>query len=202
MTFNYKTGLFRIWLVLSLFWVVVTALAEFAWGAVLGLPLVFGVVLFLVVWTIRGFGAKDHPPAQSIDLMELRQKLASTQTEDSDTYKAELEPLLDRLEAKYGSRIPLREIEGLQQFLKGQLIEIEKKRQQGIDREAKKGGTIEMDALRGRLEASKAAYSGPGRDAYVREMDRLLESLTARYGSRIPVDDAYKIMRELEGGPG
>ena len=56
MRFNYKAGLFRIWLILSFFWVVVvTYLVGFVWGAVIGVPVAFGVVLYLVVWAIRGF---------------------------------------------------------------------------------------------------------------------------------------------------
>jgi hypothetical protein len=34
------------------------------------------------------------------------------------------------------------------------------------------------------------------------EIDKLLESLAAKYGSSIPVDHAYKIMQKLEAGLG
>ena len=35
-----------------------------------------------------------------------------------------------------------------------------------------------------------------------RLLAQLLESLTAKYGSRIPVDHAFKIMQDLETGRG
>jgi hypothetical protein len=73
--------------------------------------------------------------------------------------------------------------------------------------EAKFGNSIpvsEMDSL-GRLISSKFAgieESGADRDAYVHALDTLLDSLTKRYGSHIPVDRAYKIMERLESGRG
>jgi len=201
MTFNYKAGLFRIWLVLSLLWVVLTAWAGFRWGAVAGVPLAFGVVLYLVVWAIRGFGVKQTPPALMVNLTELRQELS--QTTDPEAYKTEMEPLLDQLEAKYGSSsVPLGEIQGFQNIIRGKVVRIGEQKQEIIDREAKKGATIELDALRRTLEASKATYAGPDRENYVSELDKLLDSLATKYGTRIPVDHAYRIMQKLEAGLG
>ena len=79
MTFNYRVGLFRIWVVLSLFWVIVAALAGgMPWGAVIGPPLVFGIVLYLVIWVTRGFTKVQPTPALSFDLRELRKNLVPT----------------------------------------------------------------------------------------------------------------------------
>lgn len=93
-------------------------------------------------------------------------------------------------------------MEGLQQLISSKLASLEEQRQEIISREAKEGKTIEIESLRRTLEASKAAYAGPDRNAYVMEMDKLLESLAAKYGSRIPIDHAYKIMQNLEAGLG
>lgn len=79
---------------------------------------------------------------------------------------------------------------------------LEFRRQQIIDREAKKGATIELDAIRRKLNESKETYTGPDREAYVRQVDTLLQSLAGKYGSHIPVDDAYEIMKRLESGTG
>jgi hypothetical protein len=110
-----------------------------------------------------------------------------------------LEPLLDLLEARYGKYKPLSELSGLQEAIHKKLVEIKQKKQVMIDQLAAEGKTIEVDAIRRRLERSKTAYSGDDRDNYAREVDRFLETLTTRYGERIPVDEAYAIQQTLEG---
>jgi hypothetical protein len=147
----------------------------------------------------RGRAVKQPPSAQTFDLRKLRQDLAETNPE---VYQTELEPVLDRLDAEYGSNVPVAEMEGLRELISSKIAGIEEQRQEIINRGAKESKTIEIESLRRTLEASKAAYTGPDRNAYVVEMDKLLESLTARYGSRIPVDHAYKIMQDLETGLG
>jgi hypothetical protein len=149
-----------------------------------------------------GFAVNKPPSAHTFDLSELRQDLTETQTENPEVYKTELEPVLNRLEAKYGNHVPVAEMEGLRQLISSKLAGLEEQREEIISREAKEGKTIEIESLRRTLEASKAAYTGPDRNAYVMEMDRLLESLAAKYGSHIPVDHAYKIMQNLEAGLG
>jgi len=148
----------------------------------------------------QGFVVENTPSAQQFDLSALRHDLAATQTDD--VYKTELGPVLDRLEAKYGNNVPVAEIEGLQQLISSKLADIEKHRQEIISRGAREGKTIEIESLRLTLEANKAAYAGPDRNAYAMELDKLLESLAARYGSRIPIDHAYEIMQRLEAGLG
>jgi len=93
-------------------------------------------------------------------------------------------------------------MEVLRQLISSKLARIEEQRQEIIIRGAKEGKTIEIESLRRTLEVSKAAYTGPDRNAYVLEIDKLLESLTAKYGSHIPVDQACKIMQDLEAGLG
>jgi hypothetical protein len=90
----------------------------------------------------------------------------------------------------------------LQNLIKTELGQIEEQRQEIINQGARDGKTIDLDRLRDRLEKNKAACDGPDRDAYGQEMDRLLQSLSARYGKQIPVDHAYRIMQRLESGSG
>jgi hypothetical protein len=69
-------------------------------------PVVFGVILYLVVWIIQGFTKESPPSAATFDLRELRQNLAEAQTADSKGYQeglAELEPYLNQLEASTGT---------------------------------------------------------------------------------------------------
>jgi len=145
---------------------------------------------------------KEPPSAQTFDLSELRQDLVETQRENPEVYKTELEPVLNRLEEKYGNNVPVAEMEVLRQLISSKLADIEKQKQEIISRGAKEGKTIEIESLRLTLEASKATYAGPDRNAYAMEIDKLLESLAAKYGSSIPVDHAYKIMQKLEAGLG
>ena len=150
----------------------------------------------------QGFEVNKPQSAQTFDLSALRQDLAETRTENPEVYKTELEPVLNRLEAKYGNNVPVAEMEGLRQLISSKLAGLEEQRKEIISREAKEGKTIEIESLRRTLEASKAAYIGPDRNAYVMEIDKLLESLRAKYGSHIPVDHAHKIMQNLEAGVG
>jgi hypothetical protein len=133
-------------------------------------------------------------PGTLIPLSELRDELSAAQPE---AYKSGLEPLLDSLEAKYGNLVPVVSIEEL---IPGRLRHLEEQRQEIVDREAKKGKTIEIAALRQRLEATKATYTGSDSDAYANEVNRLLDVLVSKYGSCIPVDEAYRIMQKLERG--
>lgn len=130
----------------------------------------------------------------SIPLSELRQQLSAAQPE---RYKSELEPLLDQLQARYGELVSAGAVKEL---IAAKLCELEQQRQEVIDREAKKGKTVEIAALRQRMEVTKAAYTGSDRDAFAGEVDRLLDGLASKYGSCVPVDEAYGIMQKLEAG--
>ena len=138
MTFNYSTGLFRIWVVLSLLWVIATALlGGMTWRALIGPPLILGIILYLIVWIIRGFTKAPPLSAQVFDLRELRTRLVSAvQAQDPELYKRELEPLLDRLEAKYGNDIPETELEALKRFTKLKIVGLEKQKREIIARGA------------------------------------------------------------------
>jgi hypothetical protein len=142
------------------------------------------------------------PPPNTFDLSGMRQDLSAAQSDNREFYERELEPHLNRLEAKYGNNVPVSEMEGIQQLIEAKLVGINKEIQGIIDRGAKEGGTIEIAALRRTLEEAKATYTGPDREAFVDGLDRRLESLAAKYGSHIPLDDAYRIMQDLEGGRG
>jgi len=201
MTFNYRQGLFRIWLVLSLLWVAVAVRAGLSVDSVIGVPLVFGAVLYLVVWAIRSFAVKPSSE-QTFDLRELRQNLAAIRTENPEFYETELAPIFNRLETKYGNNVPITQMDGLQGLVSSKLASIEEQKQAIINRGAAAGEAIEMERLLRFVEDSKAAYTGADREAYIMQMDKLFGAITAKYGSRIPVDHAYKIMQDLEAGRG
>lgn len=67
---------------------------------------------------------------------------------------------------------------------------------------ASTGATIQVEALRKRMESAKQAYSGPDPAAFTKAIDDLLQSLTEKYGTAIPLDHAYELMKRLEAGAG
>lgn len=202
MAFNYRTGLFRVWLVLSLFWLAACLLVGAEAGIIIAVPLLFGITLYLIIWAVRGFAVKELPPAQTVDMRELRQELGSTETLDPKMFRCELELVLNSLEAKYGQHVPLHEIQNLQQTIGAKLSNIARHEQQIVDQAAREGETIDLDRLRDSLAKGKATLEGSDREAYEQEMDGLLQILSAKYGSRIPIDQAYKIVQRLEAGFG
>jgi hypothetical protein len=93
---------------------------------------------------------------------------------------------------------PGSEIENLQRVNDEKLAQSKERRQEIIDTEAKKGTSIEIEALRRNFEQGAPTYQGPDRDAYVKKIDDFVKLVVAQYGDRIPVDEAYKLMRELD----
>jgi hypothetical protein len=88
----------------------------------------------------------------------------------------------------------------IQELITSKLAEIRHQKQAIIDRGAAEGKTIQVDALRRNIEKRKAPYQGRDREGYARGLDEFLETLTAKYGNSIPVDEAYAILQELEEG--
>lgn len=75
---------------------------------------------------------------------------------------------------------------------------IEQKRQQIINEGAAAGKTIPTDNVLKHVQDLKATYDGPDREEYVREIDRLVEEFREKHGPRIPVDEAYRMFKEIE----
>jgi hypothetical protein len=61
-----------------------------------------------------------------------------------------------------------------------------------------KGRAREHVALRKRLDLTKNGYEGPDCERYGAEINALFDSLTRKYGTSIPVDEAYRLMKQLE----
>jgi len=121
---------------------------------------------------------------------------------DPELYKSELEPLFAKWKARYGNQIPLDEVNQLQTFAQAKIAELESSKAEIIKRGTEEGATIEVAALRRRLNASIEAYAGVDKALYEEEIDHLLNSLMERYGSSIPVDQAYELMKKLENETG
>jgi hypothetical protein len=75
---------------------------------------------------------------------------------------------------------------------------IEERRQEIISQGAKRGDAISTESLLRRLEATKANYAGPDRESFVAAVDDLAREFRLKYGDNIPVDEAYRIMKQWE----
>lgn len=79
---------------------------------------------------------------------------------------------------------------------------IETGKQKIIDQGARDGKTLSTENVLKRVEEIGSAYAGPDREEYVRELDRLMAEFLEKYGPEIPVDEAYRIVKEFEGKHG
>jgi len=86
----------------------------------------------------------------------------------------------------------------MQGLIKEKLQTIEASRQAIIDKGADEGKTIATEAVLRHLEASKADYQGADRAAYTAAADKLARDFREKYPDTIPVDEAYKLMKEWE----
>jgi hypothetical protein len=75
---------------------------------------------------------------------------------------------------------------------------LERKRQAIIDEGTAEGKTISTEAVVMRLLNRKATYSRPDREQYITELDRIIDEFRKKYGTHIPVDQAYAIQKKLE----
>jgi hypothetical protein len=80
-----------------------------------------------------------------------------------------------------------------------ELQEIERKRQAIIDKGAGEGRTISTEGALKYVLDRRATYDGPDREQYVAELDRIIDDFRKEHGPQIPVDQAYAILKELEG---
>lgn len=162
--------------------------------SLLTFAVVLVAVLLFAIWAVRRSRTKEP----TFDLDELRRDLTTSTSASPEMYDEYVKPILEQLEAQYGKRVPLHEIVKFQQLCTTKMAEIEVQRQAIIDRGAKQGATISIEALRAGLNKDKEAYDGPDKEAYARELDKLVEILITNYGTAIPVDEAYEIQKHLD----
>ena len=78
------------------------------------------------------------------------------------------------------------------------LPRIENKIEAVIGQGAREGKTISTEKVLSRVEELKSSYTGPDREAFVEEIDRVMTEVREKYGPEIPVDEAYRLQKELE----
>lgn len=86
----------------------------------------------------------------------------------------------------------------MQGLVKENLQSIEESRQAIVDKGAREGKSIVTETVLRHLEASKAAHQGADREAYAAAADKLAREFREKYPDMIPVDEAYRLMKEWE----
>jgi hypothetical protein len=86
----------------------------------------------------------------------------------------------------------------MQGLVKEKLQTIEESKQAIIDKGAHEGKTIATETVLRHLESSKVAHQGADREAYTAAADKLAREFREKYPDTIPVDEAYRLMKEWE----
>jgi hypothetical protein len=86
----------------------------------------------------------------------------------------------------------------MQGLVRENLQSIEESKQTIIDKGAHEGKTIATETVLRHLDASKAAHQGADREAYTAAADKLAREFREKYPDTIPVDEAYRLMKEWE----
>lgn len=142
--------------------------------------------------------AKEKPGKGFSDLEDLRNDFATVQANNPDVYREVVAPFFDAWKLQYGRRIPVQAVDLLLQRVEREMNEIKEKKQKIIDKAAREGRTIDISKLRENLDRTKVEFKGPDRQQYIRQLDEFVMSLEAKYGTAIPVDEASKLLDQLE----
>jgi hypothetical protein len=86
----------------------------------------------------------------------------------------------------------------IQELIYKELVRNRASVKQIIDDGAKRGDTISTDEILKSIDDLKASYHGPNSEQYFAELDRFSNEFRQKYGTNIPVDMAYKILKEYE----
>lgn len=176
----------------------VDSISTFLIGAfIVSIVLIIGKMVFYYI-TLGRTTANEKPGKGFVDLEELRNDFATVHVNSPDVYGEVVAPFLDSWKVQYGRRVPIRAVDSLLQRVEHEMATIKVKKQRIIDKAAHEGSTIEISKLRENFEQEKEKFKGPHRQQCVRQLDRFLMSLEAKYGTAIPVDEASKLLDKLD----
>jgi len=199
MKLKLKSIILRTWIVGSVVWVLFSLIRDGSMGNAFLPPLVVGALIRAVVWLV------DYYPKDPIDVVKLKKAMADAlgveRTEDSPYHRDTLQAVVDGLEADYGRRIPFRHMVRLQGIVSASVIEVQEQRERILGAAAKEGKCVAVDSIRDSTIAGISPDMEPAhRDAVVAEIESLVAALRRKFGDSIPVDQAFRIQRELEQG--
>jgi hypothetical protein len=161
--------------------------------------LIAGFVVVVVLLGLRrtfyyvllGRGTPLEPTGTGFaDIDDLRADFAATQAKDPDVYAELIEPYFERWKASYGRRVPLHELQALQERTAIEMERIQEQKQEIISNAAREGATIDIEKIREGLQSEGTE----GADDAI----QLLDELEAKHGPKLPADVAYAFQQELQ----
>jgi hypothetical protein len=164
---------------------------------IVSIVLIIGKMIFYYI-TLGRTTANEKPGKGFVDLEELRNDFATVHVNSADVYGEVVAPFLDSWKVQYGRRVPIQAVNHLIERVEHEMSTIKVQKQRIIDKAAHEGSTIEISKLRENFQQEKAKFKGPHRQQCVRQLDRFLMSLEAKYGTAIPVDEASKLLDKLD----
>jgi hypothetical protein len=166
-------------------------------GVVVAALLVLAVKVFYYV-VLGRTTAYEKPGKGFLDLDDIRKDFARVQAEGPELYREVIQPYLDSWKVQYGRRVPFQAYDQLRQRIRTEVHAAKAKRDKIVADVAAKGQKLDIADLRARVEKDKAEYRGADKEAYVRSIDNFLLKLETKYGTSIPIDEATRLMDELE----
>ncbi len=142
--------------------------------------------------------AQERPGSGYLDWDDLSASFEDFRATNPEMHAAIVEPFLTTWKQQYGRRVPMHAFETLRKRLDTELEQLRRKKKRVVDDAAKNGKTIDIASLRETMEKTKTEYEGTDRAAYIRAADAWIMKLEAAYGTSIPVDEAAKLLDELE----
>lgn len=86
----------------------------------------------------------------------------------------------------------------IRDLLNKEVERVAQERQTLIDKAAAEGKTVSTEAVLKPLEQLRFQYQAANRPEDVAVVDRMIGDFRAKYGTAIPVDEADKLLREIE----
>ena len=84
----------------------------------------------------------------------------------------------------------------MRNLVEDKIEQLKVEKQQVIDQAAKEGKTIPLESITKGIEELKEKYKGDEKS--IAEIDYQINKLKDKYGTNIPVDEAYKLVTEYE----
>ena len=97
-----------------------------------------------------------------------------------------------------GQQFTTEQLAAMNGLVSEKLRSLDEQRQVIIDKGAREGKTVSTEAVLRSLEASKAAHQGADREGYAASVDQLALEFREKYPNGIPVDEAFRLMKEWE----
>ncbi|MCU1327834.1 MAG: hypothetical protein JWN34_3204 [Bryobacterales bacterium] len=133
-----------------------------------------------------------------VDVADMDDVFINCRSNNPEQYASVIEPYLVSWKKQYARRIPQSVFNQFSERISKEISELQVKRRQVVHDAMKDGKALDMASLKQRMEEAKAECNGEGRLDEVRSIDAWVAQFEAKFGNTIPLDEAIKILDELE----